>query len=793
MSEQPSSVQRRRGPVSLAGRRWLLAVWALPLLGVLWTVCRAPDWLEPRLLTVALEPGQSAVLGGEALWAPQADSGHIALRREANGAWRLTNISLNKRVLRRSAMEGDHLPIREWPLADGASFAVGAQAFVVSSAERNRLILQSGDLRWEYDGVRLRRDGQLLPECLQGWRTRLRAWLGELGLPLGLLQRPLRLGGGVYCADRLGLAGVPLDTVVIEPTPTGFALCPGGAGRWDGFPVTVAAGTPDAESLWQRSVSLAAGDRLIVGRTQYRVTRTEPALELAVVARAQRWLAGSPPPVVSPMVAVEWSAPAWWRPPDPRSLDWRFGIVLAPLALGLMGSGWRRGGRPDAGDRWRIGLALTLAAACFAMHWKALTVPVLWPYLIAWPALWVWLKAVRSPWSVGLLAVLTLLLGGGLVALLQLGVGAGDAGWQRYGGSGAALAGAFGWLAWAGWKGRRWLRPFDWPANRLMYYGLPPLIAGSLALLAAQVVSGDEGGWRGLQPFELAKLMLVVAAAYPLALRARSPLHGWSFDRSAPWLLYLGPLGLLVAVCGFALMFLRDFSPLVLLVFWSLMLVWAYLRAHPFPVWRRAGQSAVIALAVLLAAGLVGLRERPEALPPSFKADRIRVWAAPEHYPHAGYQLRRALEAIRAGGWAGTVWSEPANGRVMTVPVVANDFTPAFFLNRYGGLAGLVLVGIQAVFIGLLIMIANRALARSEPDDSGPAMAAGFSYFTLYGGAALLGAHFLVSWGTNLGFLPVMGQPMSLLSAAGSHLVLFVLPIVALAVAVEEKNHDHPP
>ena len=52
---------------------------------------------------------------------------------------------------------------------------------------------------------------------------------------------------------------------------------------------------------------------------------------------------------------------------------------------------------------------------------------------------------------------------------------------------------------------------------------------------------------------------------------------------------------------------------------------------------------------------------------------------------------------------------------------------------------------------------------------------------------------FLVSWGTNLGFLPVMGQPMSLLSAAGSHLVLFVLPIVALAVAVEEGNDDHPP
>lgn len=38
-----------------------------------------------------------------------------------------------------------------------------------------------------------------------------------------------------------------------------------------------------------------------------------------------------------------------------------------------------------------------------------------------------------------------------------------------------------------------------------------------------------------------------------------------------------------------------------------------------------------------------------------------------------------------------------------------------------------------------------------------------------------------------------MGQPMSLLSAAGSHLILLVMPIVALAVAVEEKNDDNPP
>ena len=128
----------------------------------------------------------------------------------------------------------------------------------------------------------------------------------------------------------------------------------------------------------------------------------------------------------------------------------------------------------------------------------------------------------------------------------------------------------------------------------------------------------------------------------------------------------------------------------------------------------------------------------------------------------------------------------------MTIPAVQNDFAPAFFLNRYGGLAALVLAGIQATFVALMLAIADRALERMGRGAGGSSALGWFAHFALYGGAALLGAHFLVSWGTNLGFLPVMGQPMSLLSAAGSHLALFVLPVVALAVAVEEKNYDNP-
>ncbi|MCP5449911.1 MAG: FtsW/RodA/SpoVE family cell cycle protein [Gammaproteobacteria bacterium] len=778
-----------RWPAALAGRWWLTLLWLLPVLAAGWTVYRAPAWLEPWVLTVTLEPGQTVMLGREALRAPQADSEHILLWREVGGGWRLTNIATSKQVLWQPARGGDERPIREWPLRAGAVFIADGQAFTVLGAEDGRLALQEGGRRWEYDGFRLRLNGQPLPECYPDWRSRWRERVADLGW-LGLVRRPLRLGGGVYCADRLGLVGVPLDTVVLAPVGSGFVLRPGEAGRPDGPAVTVAAGGPEAESLWRRSVPLAIGDDLIIGRTRYRVLRTVPVLELAVVARAQRWPAAIAPRPVTPPVEVHWHSVAWLWPPGLGALAWPLGLALPLLVLGLIWPVRTRDGRwPSAGDRGRIAGALALAGVGLGLYLSSLTVPVLWPYLLAWPVLLLWLTAVRSPWSIGLLVVLTLLLGGGWVTLLQLGTGAEESGWPRFGGGGAALAGAFGWLAWAlrsVWC--RW-RPVDGLGFRLARWGPLALGGAALILLAAQAAFGDEGGWSGFQPFELTKLALVLLAAHALTVGAGEG----GARKLSRWPLSLGPVLLLLVASGFALGILRDFSPLVLLLLWALALAWSYLRVHPRSGWRWGGRLALLVLVGSLASGVMGLRQWPDSLPPSLQPIRIRAWMAPEQYPHAGYQPRRALEAIRAGGWTGAVWSDTANGRVMTVPLVENDFTPTFFLNRYGGLAALLLVATQTIFVLLLLAIADRALRRSNRNARRSVALGDFAYFALCGGAAMLGAHFLVSWGTNLGFLPVMGQPMSLLSAAGSHLVLFVLPVVALAVAVEEGNDDHSP
>jgi cell division protein FtsW len=156
--------------------------------------------------------------------------------------------------------------------------------------------------------------------------------------------------------------------------------------------------------------------------------------------------------------------------------------------------------------------------------------------------------------------------------------------------------------------------------------------------------------------------------------------------------------------------------------------------------------------------------------------------------------LLRAASAIAGGGLAGAdsgfgmrSAGLPA-GDAAAIPAVQDDFAPSFFLNRHGLLAGMALWFVQAAFLASLLWQAWRCHQRAAQARAyREAWYARFRCFALCGGTALVAGHLLLSWGTNLAILPVMGQPMSFLSAGGSHLLFFLLPLLGLSAASNEE------
>jgi cell division protein FtsW len=134
----------------------------------------------------------------------------------------------------------------------------------------------------------------------------------------------------------------------------------------------------------------------------------------------------------------------------------------------------------------------------------------------AWAALWcAWLAAGRSLAARAGILLLAL----GLLAQLDMGLGAPESSWLRHAGKTGALlaigAGACGLFA--------ALRPIGstrpLPQARVEL-GLLLLTGAALMLLVLQVVFGDETGVFDLQPVEFAKLTLAALSAHCLALAA---------------------------------------------------------------------------------------------------------------------------------------------------------------------------------------------------------------------------------------------------------------------------------
>ncbi|AXA91174.1 FtsW/RodA/SpoVE family cell cycle protein [Massilia sp. YMA4] len=758
------------------GRIATVALVGLLLALQLLAIARAPRSWQPGAIAVRLDAGAQLTLGRAELAAVGAQARHLRLARDVAGRWFAGTLpDVRPPVL-------DDVRLGRVAVAGLRTIQVGANVWRVTQADVHAVAFRDGAHAWRYDGATLYRDGIALPACPDASLRHRAVALWNRMAPRALtVPQPLRFGGNLYCDNRLGLADIAAGAATVARADGQLRL----AAPADAIVAVLA----DGADLRAQSLPLPVAGTLAVGATRYRLATAGDVLTLRPQRRVAQFAV--PEADLPPQVSWQWQTRAAWQG---SALAWAGALVaaLALLAPWLLAA--RRPARgnilrptrqaPQAALRW-IAAGLLLAAGLVALLLQRQGQPpaILCSWLLGAAALGAWLV---PPARLGLAGHgAQLLLATGLLAQLDMGLGAPDSGWLRYYHKTAALL-AIGSAAALLW--RLWCAHGRAPAQRHVEYLLAALAAGALALLAAQVLWGDETGVFDLQPVELAKLVLAGLAAHCLALRL-----GWSTDGAtrpglgARWLRLLAPALLFLALLAVALVQVDDYSPLILLLLWAGAMALAYALAAG----RRWSAALLAALALAGSAAVPALHAAgADQLPASFYGDRFQVWLAPALHPHTGQQLLQGGSAIAQGGWLGTDGMlglrtlGTGAGAVLALPAVQDDFAPSLFLHRHGLLGGLLLWAAQAaVLAGLAGAAVTAARSASGARGFRPAWCARLRAFLLCGGAAFLAGHLLLSWGTNLAIVPVMGQPMSFLSAGGSHLLFFLLPLLGIHAA----------
>lgn len=109
------------------------------------------------------------------------------------------------------------------------------------------------------------------------------------------------------------------------------------------------------------------------------------------------------------------------------------------------------------------------------------------------------------------------------------------------------------------------------------------------------------------------------------------------------------------------------------------------------------------------------------------------------------------------------------------VPVVQSDFAATYIATRHGNSSALLLIVLQAVFIFLVIQLYLRLQAKRSRDPVETGADQALALIALGAGMLFL-MQWILAWSNAFGLLPVMGQPMTWLSAGTSHHLFMAIP-----------------
>jgi rod shape determining protein RodA len=158
-----------------------------------------------------------------------------------------------------------------------------------------------------------------------------------------------------------------------------------------------------------------------------------------------------------------------------------------------------------------------------------------------------------------------------------------------------------------------------------------------------------------------------------------------------------------------------------------------------------------------------------------YQRDRLTSFMDPEADPQKkGYQVLQSLVAVGSGGLTGKGIRQGSQTQGSFLPIPQTDFIFAAFSEEHGFLG--------AIFLLLLYFIVLMRLihdAQTAPDRAGT--------FIVMGVVAILAFHILVNVGMVVGFMPVTGIPLPLMSYGGSS-VLFMFLAMGIVMNVRMRR-----
>jgi len=257
------------------------------------------------------------------------------------------------------------------------------------------------------------------------------------------------------------------------------------------------------------------------------------------------------------------------------------------------------------------------------------------------------------------------------------------------------------------------------------------------------------GGWH-FQPSEWVKLILILAVAKYFA-----DLH---HQRELSWSDFI-KAGALVGVPMLMVLVQPDLG--TALTYIPIAVMGLFL----------GGVRTKQALAVVLLAGLM-MPLAWHVLKP-YQRERLTSFMQPEADSQgSGYQVIQSLIAVGSGG----LWGSSAGSQthLAFLPVPQTDFIFAAFAEEHGFVGAL---GVMLLYFIVLMRLTQNA--QTAPDRAGT--------FVVMGVVAVLAFHVLVNVGMVVGFMPVTGIPLPLMSYGGSS-VLFMFLALGIVMNVRMRR-----